>query len=146
MSHYNDLNVFLVENDTVCAELYKQYLRNMGITRISLFEKGEECLKMIGNKPDIVLLAHQTKPTSGHDIIKMIKRLDSDIYVIYVLESKDMKEVVDALKCGAFNCMVKGYNEEELLTNIIKYVVGVRELAKKGIPTDNSKQDTDKYL
>jgi DNA-binding NtrC family response regulator len=94
---------------------------------------------------DIILLTHPTGPTNGLDVLRNIKRLDSNIYVLYILKQKDMKLVVDALRCGAFNCMVKGFNEEELLTSMVKNIVSLMELSKKGPTKGNSPTDGDKH-
>lgn len=144
MNHYNDLSVFVMDSDPVCGALYKQYLANMGILNIEIFEDAQQFMSFLGRLPNIVLLTHQTVPIDGLEMLRNIKRFDSDIYVIYVLKQKDMRLVVDALKCGAFNCIVKGFNEEELLTSMVKNVVSLMQLSKKGPTKSNSINKRDK--
>ena len=134
MNFNKDLSIFVIDDDPVCQELYKQYLLNMGFTRISLFDNGQQCINELTRKPDIILLDHQMAPMDGMETLKKIKRFDPDIYLIYISAQKDMKVAIDALKYGAFDYIIKGNLEEDLLGAIIHKIIDVMELVAKKTP------------
>jgi DNA-binding NtrC family response regulator len=134
MNFNKDLNIFVIDDDPVCQELYKHYLSNMGFTRISLFDNGQQCINELTRKPDIILLDHQMAPLNGMETLKKIKRFDPEIYLIYISAQKDMKVAIDALKYGAFDYIIKGNMEEELPGTIIHKIIDVMELVSKKTP------------
>ncbi len=139
MNFNKDLSIFVIDDDPVCQELYKQYLLNMGFTRISLFDNGQQCINELTRKPDIILLDHQMAPMNGMETLKKIKRFDPDIYLIYISAQQDMKVAIDALKYGAFDYIIKGNMEEDLLGAIIHKIIDVMELVAKKTPSRMNK-------
>ena len=139
MQSINELSIFIIDDDPVCRELYKQYLLNMGVTRIALFDNGQQCINELTKKPDIILLDHQMSPMNGLDTLKKIKRFDPNIYLIYISGQRDMKVAIDALKYGAFDYVIKGDLEDELLGTIINKILNVMELVRRKTPGRFSK-------
>ncbi len=134
MNFNKDLNIFVIDDDPVCQELYRQYLLNMGFTRITLFDSGQQCINELTRQPDIILLDHQMAEINGLETLKKIKRFNPDIYLIYISAQKDMKVAIDALKYGAFDYIIKGNMEEELLGAIIQKIIDVMDLVSRKSP------------
>ena len=63
--------------------------------------------------------------------MKKIKRFNPDIYVIFFASLDDTEAVVDVLKHGAFDFIVKGDNDFKVLDNIIMKVYRVKLLLEK---------------
>ena len=111
--------------------IYQQHLLNFGYTDISIFHNEDDCLQSLALNPDIVFIDHNINSSNGVDILKKIKRVNPDIYVIFFASLDDTQAVVDVLKHGAFDFIVKGDNDFKVLDNIIMKVYRVKVLLEK---------------
>ena len=114
MMNYNKgLQIFIVDDDPFYRELFGQYLRNYGFSRIKMFENGQQCLNQLTDSPDIILLNHQMTPIDGLETLKKIKRFDPNIFLIFVSGQRNTKVAMNALEYGAVEYIVKGDDGEE---------------------------------
>ena len=123
--------IFLLNSSMFSLNIYQQHLLNFGYTDISIFHNEDDCLKSLALNPDIVFIDHNINSSNGVDILKKIKRVNPDIYVIFFASLDDTEAVVDVLKHGAFDFIVKGDNDFKVLDNIIMKVYRVKLLLEK---------------
>jgi DNA-binding NtrC family response regulator len=126
-----DLKVFVVDDDAFCRELYAQYLHNLGFASVFLFEDGESCLNSMSQRPDIIFLDHDMQPLDGLEVMKKIKRTHPDIYLIIVSGQENIQVSVNALKYGAFDYIIKGDKDEEMIARVTEKIVHIMNLLNK---------------
>ena len=81
--------------------------------------------------PDIIFIDHCINLANGVDILRKIKRINPDIYVIFFASLEDTEAVVNILKHGAFDFIVRGDNDFKILDNVIMKVYRVKLLLEK---------------
>jgi DNA-binding NtrC family response regulator len=108
MENKKELKIFVTDDDVYTINLYEQYLRNFGIEDIKLFSNGTDCLNNINLKPDIIFLDYNMGLLSGFDVLKKIKKRNSDIYIVMVSGQENMDTAVNTLMAGAFEYITKG--------------------------------------
>ena len=124
---FDDLNIFLVDNDLISMELYRQYLLNAGYTNMSLLSNAEQCIQELEKKPDVILLDHKATLPDSLETIKAIKRHNPDIYLVYMLRNESRRDAIPALQHGAFDFVIKGdIFEEEMITGVMKRISSAR--------------------
>ena len=123
-----DLSIFIVDDDPICREIYKQHLKNMGFTNVQLYDNGQQCVNDLTQMPDIIFLDHEMKPITGMETLKKIKRFNPDIFLVYISAQEDMQVAINALKYGAFDYIIKGQQDEEKITSIMLRIANVIEL------------------
>ncbi|MCG2679748.1 MAG: response regulator, partial [Kiritimatiellae bacterium] len=80
---------------------------------------GREALKMLqDNCPDLVLLDMRLPDIDGMKILEKMKKYDHDLTVIMLTAYSDVKNVVKAMKSGAYDYIGKPFNNDELLMTI----------------------------
>lgn len=127
--------VFLVDDDIFSLNIYRQTLENIGIKDISLFLNGRICLNNLHLKPKVIFLDHNMDDMTGFEVLKKIKRVDPNIYIIIVSAQENMKIAVDALKYGAFDYLIKGDNESEKMKKVIDRIEAIEaELSNQKKP------------
>ena len=131
MKPNNSLRVFVVDDDNFCLAMYEQHLRNLGITDVQSFNDGITCLHNLALQPDVIFLDHGMDILNGEEVLKEIKRVNPDIYVVFISGQEDVEIAINSLKYGAFDYIVKGINEEKRLEQILEKIIEVRELLKK---------------
>jgi len=80
---------------------------------------GFEALRLCKNeRPDIVLLDIGLPEIDGTEVLKRLKGNHSDASVIMVTAAEDIKTIVEAIKLGAYDYLVKPIDSQELLLTI----------------------------
>lgn len=126
-----NLNIFVVDDDVFCLNIYEQHLHNLGYNQITCFQNGTECLNNLTRQPDVIFLDHSMDILNGVEVLKKIKRFNPDIYVVFVSGQEDVETAVNSLKYGAFDYIVKGEREAERIKNVLDKIHEVSELLKK---------------
>ncbi len=131
----NSVNIFLVDDDLFSLNIYRQGLENLGYQKVSLFLNGTICLNNLNQKPNIIFLDHNMDDLTGFEVLKKIKRVDPNVFVVIVSAQENMKIAVDALKYGAFDYIIKGDNEIEKMQNVIERIESIKQEVKKANPS-----------
>ncbi len=107
--------IYLVEDDEWYANLLAMQLEENPNYSIQLFHTGEELLSKWENTPDLVILDYHLNSSNinartGGDILKILNRDYPELPVLMLSGLEDVNEVVELLKVGANDFIVK--NEE----------------------------------
>lgn len=116
------IKVFLVDNDLITLNKYRQGLENIGYKDIHLFLNGMICINNLHLKPYIIFLNHPIDESSGFDVLKKIKQHHTNIFVVIMSNQEDVNLAVDALRNGAFDYIVKGDNEVSKMSHVIERI------------------------
>lgn len=131
MENQNEFIFFIVDDDIFCSSIYEQHLKNIGCTNITHFSNGVDCLNNLHLNPDIIFLDHNMNDLNGFEVLKKIKRINPEIYVVMISGQEDIKTAVDALKYGAFDYIIKDENVVQKLELIISNIIKIKEELKK---------------
>ena len=116
------LKIFVVEDD----EWYNRLLvHNLSLNPdydIESFTNGKDCLNNLHRNPDIVTLDYRLPDMKGLEILKKIKEENEDIQVILISEQDDIEVVVELLKYGAYDYIVKSKDIRERLLNTVQNI------------------------
>ncbi len=116
--------IFLVDDDALYIKSLELDFAKHNNYEIKTFATGEECLKNIADKPDVIILDYHLdgidkKAMNGLQTLNKIKEYNADIPVI-MLSSQDKIDV--AIKCmhnKAFDYVVKSETAFMRLQKII---------------------------
>ncbi|MCK5322760.1 MAG: sigma-54-dependent Fis family transcriptional regulator [Desulfobulbaceae bacterium] len=78
-------------------------------------EAMEICQK---EKPDAVLLDVGLPGIDGMEVLRRVKKEDPDVMIVMVTAVEDVKIVVEAVKLGAYDYLVKPINAQEVLLTL----------------------------
>jgi DNA-binding NtrC family response regulator len=120
----NKRYIFLVDDEPIQNEMLKDYLAERFLYELKVFSDGEDALKEMALKPEIVVLdyhlnAHDKTAKNGVEILKAIKETAPETQVI-ILSGQDKIDVaVDSMKLGAYGYVVKGETAFARMENLI---------------------------
>ena len=110
MNTKKQINIFLVEDNEIYLKTLEKYLKeNLKFNaRIHTFLSGEECLKNMSLKPDIIILDYFLNSTTqeaanGLDILKKIDTTYPNVAVIMLSSQDNIKIATDTMKYGAYD-------------------------------------------
>lgn len=136
MKSISQLKAFIVDDDPFSTELYKKHLTDNGFTSVVCFDNGQDCLNQLTQEPSIIFLDYQMQPLNGLEVLKKIKRFDPDIFIVLISAQLDMQVAINALKYGAFDYIIKGQNDLQMMDHVLekisRIVTDLSQRNKKG--------------
>jgi DNA-binding NtrC family response regulator len=113
--------VFVVDDDTIVLSYMKALLEKKGV-QVRTFDRGEDCLNHLDENPAIIFLDKMMPGLDGVETLKRIKEVRDEIPVIMVTSIDDAESAVEALKLGAYDYIVKPFEEARVYTNLFKAI------------------------
>jgi two-component system, NtrC family, response regulator AtoC len=114
--------IFVVEDD----EWYNRLLvHNLSLNPdydIESFTTGKDCLDSLHKAPDVITLDYRLPDIKGLEMLKKIKAENEDIQVILISEQSEIEVVVELLKFGAYDYIVKSNDIRERLLNTVQNI------------------------
>ena len=113
------LKIFIVEDDEWYNRMLVHDLSLNPDYEIESFTTGKECLKNLYKNPDVVTLDYRLPDMQGLEILKKIKEENEEIQVIIISEQDEIEVVVELLKFGAYDYIVKSKDVRNRLLNTV---------------------------
>ena len=113
--------IFTVDDDPEVGGLIKVLFEDRG-HEVLVFENGKQCLDRLDENPSVVFLDMVMPVMDGMEILKTIKNAKSDLPVIMVTGVDDAGSAVEAMKLGAFDYIVKPFDEPRLFSVLDKAI------------------------
>lgn len=114
--------VFVVEDNDWYNQLLVHNLTLNPDYQVHSFQKGKDCLNHLDKRPDVVTLDYRLPDMTGIEVLRRIKNVNPEIEVIMISEQADINVVVDLLKEGAYDYIVKSNDIRERLLNTVQNI------------------------
>jgi len=119
----NDINVLVVEDDAMVAEIIEGFLERLGqshvVAKCLTLSKAKEQLE--SSEIDLVLLDLYLPDGNGMDLLKWIRLNDIDVDVILITADKKIKSIKEARKYGVKDYLVKPFKYMRFEEAIVSY-------------------------
>jgi len=108
-------HLLVIDDDKSFRSYLKTLLQSIGY-RVTSFATGEEALEAIqkGFSPSLIILDIIMEGMSGIDVLKRLRELDDEIPVIMLTGVDQTQIIVEAMRMGASDYLVKPFEVEEL--------------------------------
>ncbi|NJK95832.1 MAG: sigma-54-dependent Fis family transcriptional regulator [Bacteroidales bacterium] len=114
--------IFVVEDNDWYNKLLVHHLSLNPDYEVESFFNARDFLKELNRTPDVVTLDYRLPDMLGMDVLKRIKEENEDIQVILISEQDDIQVVVELLKHGAYDYIVKSNDIRERLINTVSNI------------------------
>ena len=114
--------IFVVEDDEWYNRLLVHNLSMNPDYDIESYTTGKDCLHNLHKNPDVVTLDYRLPDMKGLEILKRIKSENEEIQVILISEQDEIEVVVELLKYGAYDYIVKSKDVRERLLNTVNNI------------------------
>ena len=123
MAH-SQIRLFIVEDNFLYSYMLETTLKECGNFKITSFTTAEECIEMLRNKPDLIILDyHLNGGMNGLEAFQIIHQKNPRVPVIILSSQTDVQVAADILHKGAFDYIEKKDNIkalEKLKASILK--------------------------
>lgn len=120
--------IFIVEDNSIYNKLIVNHLRSHKLIRTESFLSGEECLKNIHRKPDIIIQDYLLNGINGIEVLKSTKKKYPETEFIFLSGQDNIEVAINSIKYGAYDYIVKDQNALTKLTDKINKIMINHEL------------------
>lgn len=109
------MKVLLVDDSGTMRSIEKKILNGLGIMDVKEAGDGNEAIKAVSlEKPDMILMDWNMPNLSGIEALKKLKAdpASQTIPVIMVTSESEKSHILEAVKAGASNYVVKPFNAD----------------------------------
>jgi two-component system, NtrC family, response regulator AtoC len=118
--------VLVVDDELSIRNALKRIIDKLGYNTI-LADSGESALKKVRtDNPDIVYLDLRLPGMNGLEALERIKAFDQDIVVFLISAYGTFKDVVEAIRVGAFDYIQKPFANEAINISLLKAAEAIR--------------------
>lgn len=118
----SDIKIFLVDDDPFSLYSYKGQLEHSGYKNIWVLRSGEDCIRHLGEKPQVIFLDHQMDQLNGIEVLQKIKRYCPEVRVVIVSGRDCVNTAVNSMKLGAYDYILKGEEEMKRMLSILRQI------------------------
>lgn len=127
----NSVKIFVVEDNDWYNRLLVHTLSLNPDYEVKSYFNGQDFLAALHERPDIVTLDYRLPDMTGNELLKQIKQLYPDIQIILISEQNDINTVVELLKMGAKDYILKSQDIRDRLLNTVQNIRNEMGLVKE---------------
>ena len=113
---YSKGNIVIVDDSAFARKVIRGLLEDEGYTIVSEAINGEEGIEAYKKyRPDVITMDITMPIMNGVEAVKQIFHIDKDAKVIMITAAGQEKKVIEALKIGVKNFIVKPFKNEDIV-------------------------------
>ena len=113
------MKVLVVDDSKTIRNIQKRILEQLGYTEVHEAEDGQIALQVVQEvSPDLILVDWNMPNMDGITLVKTIRQTDKTIPLIMCTTEAEKSRVVEALRAGVNNYVVKPFTAETLSDKI----------------------------
>lgn len=141
--------IFIVDDSRLYASMIENHLVQRPDVETRLYYTGEDCMLALDEEnPDVILLdfhlnVDDETARTGYDYLQLIKDRRPNQAVVMLSSMEDVRQVVELLKTGAYDYVLKDDNAFEQLDKVLNNLNEVLEIREElnGLKQTISKQN-----
>ncbi|MCK5076735.1 MAG: PAS domain S-box protein, partial [Calditrichia bacterium] len=131
MKDYESYTILTIDDEEVIRYSFKNFLEDFGYNVIAA-ENGKKGLAVFNeHKPDLVLVDLRMPVMDGLEVLENLKKNSPDTPVIVVSGTGEIKDVIEALRLGAWDYLLKPVEDLSVLLHTIQKSFERLELIKE---------------
>ncbi len=120
--------IFIVEDNPTYNKLIFNHLRSHKLINTESYLSGEECLKNIHHKPDIIIQDYLLDGISGLDVLVATKKKCPSTDFVFLSGQDNIEIAINCMRFGAYDYIVKDQYALIKLSDKINKILIHREL------------------
>jgi two-component system chemotaxis response regulator CheY len=122
----NLMKILVVDDDPTCRTIMAIRLKRLEGIEVSEAEDGDEAWALLKrNHYDGVIVDWQMPGKTGLEIVRGIRQAGSTIPLLMVTAESEKQRVVEAIRAGVTDYLVKPFDSEALLAKLGKFVESI---------------------
>jgi two-component system, chemotaxis family, chemotaxis protein CheY len=128
------MTILVADDDPICRKIVVLRLRGLGDFKVAEAADGNEALAMLKrNHYDGLIVDWQMPGRSGLEIVREIRKAGVAMPMLMVTGESDKQKVVEAIRAGVTDYLIKPFVKETLQAKLIKFVEWFQPAAAAGV-------------
>ena len=136
MAKNADPKIFLVDDDILSLNLYRQFMKQLNYFDVHMYDSGTECIENLSLQPDVCFLDYTMEDMNGIEVLKRIKKFNPNIIVLFISGNENKEVAASAIKHGAIDFIVKSSLSQDRIKEAMKQIEELRQI--KHVPAKRS--------
>ncbi len=120
-------SIMIVDDSRTSRKILREFLERNGYTVVAEAVNGEEgYLKYKELKPDIVTMDITMPVMDGIEALSLIKKENAEAKVLMITAAGQKEKMLEAIKRGAEEFVMKPFNEPEILAALERLKSGLK--------------------
>jgi two-component system, chemotaxis family, chemotaxis protein CheY len=131
------LGILVVDHNQHTRRLTRMMLTTLGAKSVYEAADGLAALEIVRtNNPDVMVLDRDVPVLSGAELLQIVRSPDlfpkPDLPVIMVMQSAQRHDVIEALRLGAHELLLKPTSPKALLDRLLSVLINPRKMVRIG--------------
>jgi FixJ family two-component response regulator len=122
--------IFIIEDSVVYKNLITGYLQSKNFKNLKVYRTGEECLKDMHLKPDLIVLDYSSEGKTGLELMLQIQNESPDTDFVFLSGQNNVEVAVKIMKIGAADYIIKNDKAPYNLVKSIDHLINNTKKAK----------------
>ena len=131
-------SVLVVDDDRTVLRLVEKAMHERDVTLFTATSAADGLAAIRSHRPDVLLLDIQLPDSLGLDIVQQVRDIDPLLPVVYITVSDASDFVIEAMKLGAYDFLLKPLNVTHL-QGVVERALETRRLM--GVPVGMNEVD-----
>ena len=115
------MKILLVDDSSTMRRIQKNTLSSLGFTDVDEAEDGQDAVSKVGKAPyELVLMDWNMPNMLGIDAVRAIRAAGKTMPIIMVTTEAEKTRVIEALKAGANNYIIKPFEPTTIVSKILE--------------------------
>jgi two-component system chemotaxis response regulator CheY len=115
------MKILLVDDSKSLRSIERTMLEQLGYSQFEEAADGMDAMSKVGAfQPEMILLDWNMPRMNGIDFLKTFRQTNKTTPVIMVTTEAEKEQVVEAIKAGVTNYLVKPFTREQLSQRIVQ--------------------------
>lgn len=122
------MQVLIVDDSQIMRKIISTALKKLGVNDTIEASNGKEALDMVAkdNTIGLVLMDWNMPVMTGIDAVKKIRADGNKVPVVMVTTEAEKERVIEAIKSGANDYLIKPFNPKDIQTKLEKFLAAVK--------------------
>jgi two-component system chemotaxis response regulator CheY len=122
------MQVLIVDDSQIMRKIISTALKKLGVNDTIEASNGKEALDMVAKETNIglVLMDWNMPVMTGIDAVKKMRADGSKVPVVMVTTEAEKERVIEAIKSGANDYLIKPFNPKDIQTKLEKFLQAVK--------------------
>lgn len=118
------MQVLVVDDSQIMRKIITGALKKLGVNDVVEASNGQEAIETIEKVSDIgLVLMDWNMPTmTGIEAVKKLRADKISIPVVMVTTEAEKEKVIEAIKCGASDYLIKPFNPKDIQGKLEKFL------------------------
>lgn len=116
------MKIMVIDDDVEVLDTLKAFLETQGHEAICVESAQEGKRLVMIERPDLIMIDIRLPDIDGVELLRQIKAIDSESTAVMITAYRDAERVIEAFRAGAFDCLLKPFNFNYLVKNVLARV------------------------